>query len=74
MSLQATPFLISTNFEYSRGGGLHSREVAQLLLTQKPQVRFPAFPKNFKGNVFNVVEVTPQRWLEESGQCLKMLI
>ena len=28
-------------------GGLHSTEVAYLLLTQQPRIRFPAFLKNF---------------------------
>ena len=50
------------------GGGLHSTEVAYLLLTQKPRVRFPGF----RGKIIIVAEVNQRRWLEDGG--LKMLI
>ena len=34
----------------SQSQGLHSTEVAFLLLTQQPRVQFSAFPKNFIWN------------------------
>ena len=48
-------------------GGLFSTEVAFLLLTQQPQVRFPALPKIY----INVAVTYQQRWLEENGQRLE---
>ena len=47
-------------------GELHSTEVAFLLLTQWPLVRF-----SFMKLYFNVVENYRRCWLEESGQRLK---
>ena len=46
--------------------GVHSSEVANLLLTQQPPVRFPGFPK-----FIDVAEVNQWRWLQESGQWLE---
>ena len=41
--------ILATGFKTNPGGGgLHSTEVALLLLTQQPQVQCPAFPKLFK--------------------------
>ena len=51
----------------SRNGGLHSAEVAFLLLTQQPQVWMLAFPKIY----FDVAEIYKWKWLEESGQRLQ---
>ena len=53
--------------------GLHSTEVAYLLLTQHPRVQFPAFPKKFrlKGKINYVAEINQQRRLVESGQWLE---
>ena len=48
-------------------GGLHSTEVAFLLLTQQPQVRFSAFLKIY----FDVTEIYQWCWLEKSGQMLE---
>ena len=48
-------------------GGLQSKEVAHLLLTQQLQVQFSAFPKIY----CNVGEIYQRHWLEESGQRLK---
>ena len=48
-------------------GGLHSSEVAFLLLTQQPQVRFSAFQKID----FDVAEIYCWCWLEEKGQWLE---
>ena len=53
------------------GGGLRSTEVAYLLLTQQPQVWYPALPKFFWGKIINVAEVYQWPWLEESGQLLE---
>ena len=47
--------------------GLHSTEVAFLLLAQLRPVRFLAFPKNY----FDVTKIYCRRWLEESGQRLE---
>ena len=42
-------------------GGLHSTEVAYLLLTQQPRVQFPAFPqKIFIEKIIDVAEVNQQ--------------
>ena len=43
---------------------LHSTEVGVLILSQRPRVRFLAFPKID----FDVAEIYQWRWLEESGQ------
>ena len=50
-----------------RFGGLHSAEVAFLLLKQRPWVPFLAFLIIY----FNFAEVNQWRWLEESGQRLE---
>ena len=44
------------------GEGLHSTEVAFLLLTQRPRVQFSAFP---------FAEINRRFWIEESGQRLE---
>ena len=49
------------------GGGLYSTEVAFLLLTQWPWIRYSAFTKIY----FDVAEVYRWLWLEESGQRLE---
>ena len=42
-------------------GGLHSTEVAYLLLTQQPRVQFQAFPqKIFIEKIIDVAEVNQQ--------------
>ena len=46
---------------------MHSTEIAFLLLTQLPWVRFLAFSKIY----FHVAEICRQRWLEESGQMIE---
>ena len=38
-------------------GGLHSIEVAYLLITQQPRVRYPIIPKKFRGKIIHVAEV-----------------
>ena len=50
--------------------GLHSTEVAYLLLTQLTWVQITAFPpKKFKvTSISDVAEVNQQHWLEESGR------
>ena len=49
--------------------GLHSTEVAHMLLAQQPQVWFPAFPqKHYRGKIIDVAEINQHPWLEESGQ------
>ena len=48
-------------------GRQHITEVAFLLLTQRPPVRFSAFLKIY----FNVAEIYRQRWLLKSGQRLE---
>ena len=52
-----------TKFQVMKGG-LHSTQVAFLLLTQQPRVQFLAFPKIY----FDVAEIYRQYWLEESRQ------
>ena len=49
-----------------QGWGLHSTEVAFLLLTQQPWVWFSAFQKIY----FDVAEIYQLPWLEESGLVL----
>ena len=49
--------------------GLHSTKVAYLLLTPRPQVWFPAFPKFFAEENLSML-LNQRRWLEESGQWL----
>ena len=46
--------------------GLHSTEVALLLLTQQPRVQFSTFMKVY----FHVAKIYRQRRLEEIGQRL----
>ena len=48
-------------------GGLYNTEVAFLLLTQKPQVRFSAFPKLY----LDIADIYRRRWFEKSGQSLE---
>ena len=45
------------------GGGVHSKEEAFFLLTQRPQVWFSTFPKKY----FDFAEIYWQCWIEESG-------
>ena len=45
----------------SVGRGLHSTEVAYLLLTQQPRVRFPVFLNFFRGKIVDVAEVNQRR-------------
>ena len=52
-------------------GGLNSREVAYLHLTQQPQIGFPVFPIFFRGKIIDDAEFNQWRWLEESGQWLE---
>ena len=54
-----------------RNEGLHSTEVARLLLTQQPWVRFPAFRNFFQRKNINVAEPNQQLWIDESGQLLE---
>ena len=49
------------------GGGLHTTDVAFLLLTQWPWVQFSAFPKHY----FDVAQIYQRWWWEESGQRLE---
>ena len=48
--------------------GLHSTEVAYMLLTQQPRVRISAYPLIFTEKIINVAEVNQWRWLEETEQ------
>ena len=45
-------------------GELHCTEVASLLRTQRPRVRFLAFPKIY----YDVAKIYRRCWLEETGQ------
>ena len=72
LGLMATLAVMANKLIFPMGWrGMHSTEVVYLLLTQKPQVRIPAFPIFFSGNFFKVTEVNQQRWWEESGQWLE---
>ena len=51
--------------------GLHSSEVACLLLIQQPRVRIPAVPNLFQRNNYWCCWANHQRWLEESGHWLE---
>ena len=44
------------------GGRLHTTEEANLLFTHHPLVRFPKFPKNFRGKIIDVAEVNQCHW------------
>ena len=57
----------TTSFQHLQEGGLHSTEVAFLLLTKQPQVWFLALPKIY----FDVAEINRRHWLKESGQRLE---
>ena len=42
-----------------------------MLLTQQPQVRFPAFQIFFRGKIINIAEVNQHGWLDKSGHWLE---
>ena len=52
-------------------GGLHSKEVAHLLLTQQPRFDSQHSRIIFRGKIIDVVEINQQHLLDESGQRLE---
>ena len=71
LPLHFSPFCFLSTYlpKRSRDGGLHSTEVAFLLLTQRPRVWFLAFPKNFTQCCWDLSMVLVRGKWTEAWKC-----
>ena len=60
---QSCLMTLTTQKSFGKEGGLLNSEVAFLILTQQPRVRFPAFQKVH----FDVAQIYSRWWSEERG-------